>query len=142
MNLGVFISWLIAISVIAFSAFYAATRGPLSAEGWTYPELITVLLTAVTVVLAVLGLGIAVIAIWGYDRIERSASAAAVTAAKSMIESHLRSDEFTGKIREIVEGLPKSEAFEGLKPGEGAINGNDNGEKPFESAPSDPRSGG
>lgn len=142
MNLGVFLSWLVTICLIAFSAFYAATRGPLSADGWSYSDLVTVILTAVTVVLAALGLGIAAIAIWGYDRIERNASDAAVNEARDMIDRHLKSARFVEQVREIVEDLPKSEAFEGVRPGEQNGDGNDNGGQPFEREPPEPGGGG
>ncbi len=57
---------------IAISAFYIATRGPIAQQGWTAEGLVTVVLTATTVVLAALGIGVALIAILGYDSIKEA----------------------------------------------------------------------
>ena len=70
MNLASFFAILVAGVFIAICAFFIATRGPMPAgPGWSAEGLVTVILTATTVVLAALGIGIAIISIWGYDRI-------------------------------------------------------------------------
>lgn len=69
--------------MIALCAFYIATRGPLAHPGWTAEGLVTVILTATTVVLAALGIAVAIMAIWGYDRIKGAAIAGAQTAAET-----------------------------------------------------------
>jgi hypothetical protein len=90
MDLRAFFATFVAGVFIALCAFYIATRGPIaSSAGWTAEGLVTVILAATTVVLAALGIAVALVAIWGYDRIKDAAIkesttkaiAAAVTAA-------------------------------------------------------------
>jgi hypothetical protein len=100
MNVRSFFATFIAGVFIAICAFYIATRGPLAAsQGWTAEGLVTVILAATTVVLAALGIAVALVAIWGYDRIKEAAikasvlesvkiaTAAAIKTAKEIAET-------------------------------------------------------
>lgn len=99
MDLRAFFATFVAGVFVAICAFYIATRGPIAEGGWTAEGLVTVILTATTVVLAALGIGVALVAIWGYDRIKeaaikgatieavKTATAEAIKAAKEIAET-------------------------------------------------------
>ena len=53
----------------------------------TYPDLAATLLAAVAVMVTVLGVFVAILAIWGYVHFRRSTKAAALTYLKSEIQS-------------------------------------------------------
>ncbi|HTT98273.1 MAG TPA: hypothetical protein VMF58_09500 [Rhizomicrobium sp.] len=98
MDLRSFFATFVAGVFVAIAAFYIATRGPVASAGWTAEGLVTVILTATTVVLAALGIAVALVAIWGYDRIKdaaikgatieavKIATAEAIKAAKEVAE--------------------------------------------------------
>ncbi|MBS0473035.1 MAG: hypothetical protein JSR60_18335 [Proteobacteria bacterium] len=82
MELRSFLATFVAGVFTVICAFYIATRGPLaSGAGWTPEGLVTVVLTAATVVLAGLGIAVALVAIWGYDRIKEAAIKGATSEA-------------------------------------------------------------
>jgi hypothetical protein len=53
----------------------------------SYAELVTILLTGITVILAVLAVMVAVLAIWGYSNIRAEAASAAKAAVESAVEA-------------------------------------------------------
>ena len=66
----------------------------------SYSELVVVVLAALTAILAVLGLFIAILAIWGYKQILASARSAADEAATKVISRSLEDDD--GVLRQLV----------------------------------------
>ncbi|MCG8562674.1 MAG: hypothetical protein MI824_22985 [Hyphomicrobiales bacterium] len=110
--------------LIAFFFLYVATRG-VGGSVWSYKDFVTISLTVVTVVLAALGLGIALLAIWGYAQIEKLAGQKAEEVAKKAAEDHLSSEEFRERFRETIEKLQEERAIrsvtgeESPKAGEG-----------------------
>jgi hypothetical protein len=63
--------------------YYIGTRGLESApSGWEYKDLITIILTALTALLAALAIFIGLLAIWGYASIRDASIAAAESAAE------------------------------------------------------------
>jgi hypothetical protein len=61
---------------------FFVSRGTTPSNGIEYKDIISLLLTAITVVLAALAIGIAVLAIWGYNSIRESAERAAGDVAE------------------------------------------------------------
>lgn len=80
-DLRAFFATFVAAVFVVICAFYIATRGPLAGGAWTAEGLVTVILTATTVVLAALAIAIALVAIWGYDQIKAAAMAKAEQVA-------------------------------------------------------------
>lgn len=71
--------------------------------GWEYKDLVSVLLTVVTIVLAFLGLAVALAAIWGWQTISQGAARRAAEVATDKTDAHLQSDDFQAKLKVLVE---------------------------------------
>jgi hypothetical protein len=69
----------------------------------SYPELVAILLTGITVALAMLAVVIGIFAIWGYSNIKQEATTAANAAVESTVkvalERHLNDQALGGTIR-------------------------------------------
>jgi hypothetical protein len=83
--------------LLIFLGVFAWRSAP-SLAGWEYKDVIGILLTTVTVVIAVLGVLLALAAIWGWQKITEEASKDAIKAT----QEYLRSDEFYGIVAAIV----------------------------------------
>lgn len=78
---------------------------------WTYNDMISTLLTVVTVVLASVAVFVGLAAVWGYQSITKQAELKAVEAASEAGKIYLESDAFIEKVRaiasaEVMENLP------------------------------------
>ncbi|WP_156390638.1 hypothetical protein [Caulobacter sp. Root487D2Y] len=82
-----------------------AWRGAPSLSGWEYKDVIGILLTTVTVVVAGLALFLGLAAVWGYQKISEEASKDAIKA----MQLYLRSDEFFGIVSSIVSDRMKGD---------------------------------
>jgi len=96
MDIRTFIVWMAAIVLIALNAaiFLSPNPAGVGSHPWTYAEFISVSLTAVTVVLAALALGVGILAIWGFKQIQNSAEQAAAKLAQEHLKAYLIGDEF------------------------------------------------
>jgi len=75
------------LSMMGAGAYFIATRGLETPSGsWTYADLVSILLTAVGVLLAIVALFVAVLAIWGYTAIREAAADAATKVASVVAE--------------------------------------------------------
>ncbi len=74
-----------------------------SSEGWEYKDLVSVLLTVVTVVLAFIGIVVAFAAIWGWQTISQGAARRAAEVAQGATDTHLQSEDFQAKLKVLVE---------------------------------------
>lgn|GEM_PF-4200063 len=78
----------IGVPVIGWALVRIVRHSPDStAPNPTYAELVTILLTGVTIVLAVLAAIIAILAVWGYQSIKGEAASAADRAVKTTVEA-------------------------------------------------------
>lgn len=116
-----FITFIVGLTLIGLAITGLVTyRAPDPSGALEYKDLISILLTAVTVVLAVLGIGIAILAIWGYKefmtKAESKAEEAASKIAKELVNTYLTSEEFTIRFTEAVQRLHKDEAALRVKP--------------------------
>lgn len=68
----------------------------------SYAEFVSALLTAVTVILAALGIMIAMAAIWGYQGIQEKGTAVATEAAKREVRDYLSGDEGRHLLEELI----------------------------------------
>jgi ABC-type Co2+ transport system permease subunit len=85
------------------SAVPPATAG--TSGGMEYKDFVAILLTAVTVVLAVLAIGVAVLAIWGYKELLRMAELQAEGVAKTFLDSYVTSPLFKAEAEQVWERL-------------------------------------
>lgn len=120
MDVRTFILWMTALVLIAvnLTIFVSVNPSGNSAHPWTYAEFISVSLTAVTVVLAALALGVGILAIWGFKQIEdRAKESAAVQAgdvASKRIESYLQSEEFQVLAKSALRQLEADKAVQAV----------------------------
>ena len=70
---------------------------------WSYSDLVTVLLTAIGVILTTLGLGIAALAIWGYQKIADHAEAQSIAAVNKRLDAMLLEQNLKQRISEMVQ---------------------------------------
>jgi hypothetical protein len=61
------------IAVLAMGGWFIISRGYQAGNGWTPVELVTIILTALAVIVAVMGVFFAIMAIWGYSQIREDA---------------------------------------------------------------------
>lgn len=106
----------VGIAFVAFTATGVATYFGLFAPvkptpGIEYKDLISILLTAATIVLAVAALGIAIIAVWGVKRVEELARDSAIECAKEaaekLVQTHLTSDSFKKEVKSALDAIDK-----------------------------------
>jgi len=74
-------------------------------------DFISILLTAVTVVVAVLAIGIAILAIWGFKEFKNQAHNAAGEIAKVEVDAYLESPKFQAALRAAVEIRDREEVL-------------------------------
>jgi len=111
------------INVIIFLGLvylYACHGINLPTNGWNWTDLITILLTIVTIVLGALGTLIAVAALLGYQHIHKSAELRSGEA----VDEYLNSEVFEKKLSEMIDRqYERSRAIRGmeLSPGQEPI---------------------
>jgi len=81
----VIISWSFTLGILLLELVHTSRQGIGAGGAVEYKDFVSVLLTAVTIILAVLGVAIAVLAFWGYT----AAQTAARTAAKDAANAYL-----------------------------------------------------
>ena len=95
--------------------YFIGTRGlePTPAN-WQYADLVTVILTATTIILAAIALGIALIAVWGYkviiEQSEKVARDQADKVATDLVNEYLSREEIKNRIRALVDDRVRKEA--------------------------------
>src|SRR5690348_8449141 len=97
-NFGLFL-------MLAYFLFSHGLEG--TPEGWTYADLVVVMLTAVGVIVASLGIGIAIIAVWGYSKITDNAVERSLLAVNKRLDDMTTSSELQERIKSVVD--PKIE---------------------------------
>lgn len=75
--------------LLCLVAYFIHTRGVVLDGGWTAPELLTIMLTALGVMIAVLTLVIGVLAIWGYGGLSSAAKARAKSETRGYLDTNL-----------------------------------------------------
>jgi len=81
------------LNVVLFvlAGWFITTRGLQPApNGFTYQDLVTVLLTAIAVILAAVTVFVALVALWGYNALKENAKSAAEAAARETAEETAR----------------------------------------------------
>jgi H+/Cl- antiporter ClcA len=73
----------------------------------TYDTYLSVTLTALAIILAVVGILIAILAFWGYNAIRQEARNSAVAAAEAAILKHLDPEKIEAKLRAMVQDRVK-----------------------------------
>jgi heme/copper-type cytochrome/quinol oxidase subunit 2 len=112
MNPTALIISVIGLILIVLNVYFMTTlRVPDPYGALEYKDLVSILLTAVTVVLAVLGIAIAILAIWGYKefmaKAESKATESAGAVAKTLVDTYLTSEEFSIRFAQAAERLNK-----------------------------------
>lgn len=100
--------YLLAVALIGVMALIPAV-GVLEGK-IEYKDLVSLQLTALTVVLAVLGIGVAALAVWGYKEFMDQAKATAQGVAASAVSAHLGSDLFKLEVRAVLVELERDRA--------------------------------
>jgi hypothetical protein len=73
---------LLNLTLFCGAIYFIGSRGFAPAAGWSAVEVVTVVLAALAVLMTVLGIFIAVLAVWGYARLADDARNAAILAAR------------------------------------------------------------
>lgn len=112
------------VILLALGGWFVATRGISPApKGWSYQDLITILLTAIAVLLAAVTVFIALAALWGYNTLKESAKSTAETIAREVAEQAARSTATkvarVVTMRELPEMVKVYASFDGQVPGGG-----------------------
>jgi hypothetical protein len=68
----------------------------------TYVELVTILLTGITVALAILAVMVGLLAIWGYASIKKESADAAKASSEQFMREHVKSEAMRTMIREAL----------------------------------------
>jgi hypothetical protein len=103
------------VALAGFLGYWIATRG-LDApdKGWNPVDLITIILTATTVVLAAVAFGVALMGIWGYkaivERAEQVAKNEAGAVALKKIDQYLDSANIRGQLEAQLNSRVSTEA--------------------------------
>lgn len=82
---------------------------------WEYKDLVSVLLTVVTVVLAFIGVIVAGAAIWGYQSLKSIAEEKAVKTSQAGCDQYLKSPEFRTQIEAAIREKLEAEAKEAIQ---------------------------
>ncbi len=103
------------LALMAVAVFYVATRGLEPTPGtWNYADLVTIVLTATTVILGAVALGVALLAIWGYraiaERAEEIAGRQADEVVNRRLNEYLSDESVKGKLSLIVGEHVRKEA--------------------------------
>ena len=81
-----------------------------------YSDLVSIQLTSLGVLLAALGIGVAILAFWGYREFMNRAEATAEATAKGMafdtVDTHLKSEQFKNNVRAVLAELQRDRAAE------------------------------
>ena len=77
--------------------------------GWTYNDLLTILLTVTIIVMTALGLGIALLAVWGYKNLRDGAIEKAEKAVSDKADSYLKSQAFRDTLDSAINERIKKE---------------------------------
>jgi len=75
---------------------------------WKYEDLVAVLLTTVGVIVAFIGMIIAIGAIWGYQSIRSIAERKAVEASNEGMNRHLQAEDFLGRVDALIKDRMES----------------------------------
>ena len=84
---------LLNIVLFGFACWFISTRGlQVAPQGFSYQELVTILLTAIAVILAAVTIFVALVALWGYTALKENAKAAAEEVARETAEETARTE--------------------------------------------------
>ncbi|MFV3077434.1 hypothetical protein [Niveispirillum fermenti] len=120
MDVRTFLLWITALALIAINIVGISLMAPAGKGGRAvdYTDLVSIILTAVAVILAALAIGVGLIAIWGYKQIvehaRSSAEAKAGEIAADRLESYLKSDVFKSLAKQAVKDIAAERGFRGL----------------------------
>ena len=70
--------------------------------GWEYKDLISALLTVVTIILAFIGLVVGIAAVWGWQTISKGAAREAAKVSAEQTDAHLQSESFQGALKVLI----------------------------------------
>lgn len=116
------------LALFAGGAYFVVTRGVVQGQGWSPVELVTVMLAALGVMVAVLTLFVGVLAIWGFGRLSEEARDKAEKVAQTVAEREMRNyldKSLPGMIEEEVERRVGSEQGYGTEAAKGNDDAND-----------------
>ncbi|RWO40242.1 MAG: hypothetical protein EOS12_25345 [Mesorhizobium sp.] len=108
-----FFNLLFFIGLAAFLHWHAS--GLIFPGVWEYKDLVAVLLTTVTVVLAFIGVIVAGAAIWGYQSIKSIAEEKAEATSKAGCDDYLKSAEFREQVDQAIRQRLAAEAKEAVQ---------------------------
>ncbi len=78
---------LLNVVLFGLAFWFISTRGLQAApQGFSYQDLVTILLTAIAVILAAVTIFVALVALWGYTALKENAKAAAEKVARETAE--------------------------------------------------------
>lgn len=98
------------VTLFCFTAgFFFSIRGEITEPKIDYKDFVSILLTAVTIILGAVALGIAALAIWGYkaiiDATTERAQRAATAVAKKHMEDYLTDDRIRAVVGPLLQPL-------------------------------------
>lgn len=112
------------LALFGVGAYFVLTRGIGQSQGWSAVELVTIMLAALGVMVAVLTLFVAVLAIWGFGRLSEEARDKAGKVARDVAERETR-DYLDKSLPEMIEQEVERRVGSDQGYGAGAAKGND-----------------
>lgn len=101
------------------SVLFISVNGP--QHSMSYADFVAILLTAIAVIVASLGVGVAVLAIWGYQTISKNTKDAADKKASEVagikIDYHLNGKAFERQLRELIARVQAEQAVQSIQGG-------------------------
>ncbi|MGY0791566.1 hypothetical protein [Azospirillum argentinense] len=90
-----------------------------SQHSMSYADFVAILLTAIAVIVASLGVGVAVLAIWGYQTISKNTKDAADKKASEVagikIDYHLNGEAFERQLRELIAKVQAEQSVQSIQ---------------------------
>lgn len=91
------------VTILMLMVVMASQGLPLrSSPGWEYKDIVANLLTVVTIVLAFIGLAVALAAIWGWQTISQSAAAKAAKGASDWVNDYVENEAFKSRLASLI----------------------------------------
>lgn len=101
------------------SVLFISVNG--SQHSMSYADFVAIILTAIAVIVASLGVGVAVLAIWGYQTISKNTKDAADKKASEVagikIDYHLNGEPFERQLRELIAKVHAEQAVQSIQGG-------------------------
>lgn len=125
--------WTVAVGLVVLGGiyFFTHTLSPQLPAGWDYKDVVSILLSIVTVALTVLGIIIAIAAFWSYQKITEAAEQRAEGASERFLASESFLARLDVHILERLKNERQNQVQSNLDVSQEGGNGDGDGDKPW-----------